>query len=81
MTALLLDAAPAGLAGTASGALNASRQLGGAIAVAVFGALVAAQGAFTRGLRVSLLVAELTVLVTTAASLLRPAGRAQDASV
>ncbi|MER6535943.1 MFS transporter [Streptomyces sp900105755] len=75
VTALLLDRVPAARAGTASGVLNASRQLGGALAVAAFGALVADAGDFHDGLRTSLLAAALLVLSATAAGLLlRPAG-------
>ena len=39
ITALLLNSVPDGVAGTASGVFNTSRQLGGALAIAVFGAL------------------------------------------
>ena len=74
VTALLVDSVPAERAGTASGVLNTCRQLGGALAVAVFGALVAHRESFLDGLRVSLLIAALLLLATTAASLLlRPA--------
>jgi DHA2 family methylenomycin A resistance protein-like MFS transporter len=77
VTALLLDHVPAERAGTASGVFNASRQLGGALAVAVFGALVTGSAGFHNGLRTSLLLAALLVLLTTALSLLlRPAARA-----
>jgi MFS transporter, DHA2 family, methylenomycin A resistance protein len=73
-TALLLSSVPAERAGTASGVLNTCRQLGGALAIAVFGALVARPETFLDGLRASLLIAALLLLVTTAASLqLRPA--------
>jgi predicted MFS family arabinose efflux permease len=41
MTALLVGSVPAERAGIASGVLNTCRQVGGALAVAVFGALVA----------------------------------------
>ena len=44
ITALLLNSVPDDLAGTASGVFNTSRQLGGALAVAVFGALLAQPG-------------------------------------
>ncbi|WP_330288738.1 MFS transporter [Streptomyces canus] len=70
MTALLLDHVPAERAGTASGVFNASRQVGGALAVAVFGALVADRAPFLPGLRTSLLIAALLTLATAATSLL-----------
>lgn len=74
VTSLLLDRVPAERAGTASGVLNTSRQLGGALAVAVFGALVAQHATFFHGLRSSLLTAAVLVLISAAASLLlRPA--------
>ena len=73
LTALLLGSVPAERAGTASGVLNTSRQLGGALAVAIFGALVAHRETFLAGLRVSLVIAALLLLSTAAASLsLRP---------
>jgi hypothetical protein len=53
--------------------LNTARQLGGALAVALFGALVAHRETFLHGLRVSLLLAAVLLLATAAASLtLRP---------
>lgn len=53
--ALLLNAVPGPRAGTASGVFNSSRQLGGALAVAVFGALLTTPAGFLQGLRNSLL--------------------------
>ncbi|MFE0099437.1 MFS transporter [Streptomyces sp. NPDC059009] len=44
LTAQLLDSVPGHRAGTASGLLNALRQTGGALAVAFFGSLLAADG-------------------------------------
>jgi DHA2 family methylenomycin A resistance protein-like MFS transporter len=69
MTALLMGSVPAARAGTASGVLNTCRQLGGALSVAVFGALVANPGTFLDGLRISLVMAAVCLLATTAASL------------
>ena len=74
LTAVLVSSVPAQLAGTASGVLNTFRQLGGALAIAVFGALIAHRETFLDGLRVSLLIAAVLLLATMAASLtLRPA--------
>lgn len=70
VTALILDRVPAQRAGTASGVLNASRQLGGALSVAVFGALVFYYAHFLHGLRTSLLIAALLVVLIAAASVL-----------
>src|SRR3954447_8873866 len=70
LTGLLLNSVPAHRAGTASGVFNTSRQVGGALAVAVFGALLADQGGFLHGVRTSLLIAAVIVLAAAAASLL-----------
>jgi EmrB/QacA subfamily drug resistance transporter len=68
--ALLLHAVPARRAGVASGVLNTSRQVGGALAVAVFGALLADRTTFLHGLRVSLLIAAAIAAATAIMSLL-----------
>jgi sugar phosphate permease len=81
MTMLLLQAVPARQAGVASGLFNTSRQVGGALAVAVFGALLASRAAFVHGLRVSLLIAAVVALAAAAVSLLlRPTGDASTAN-
>jgi DHA2 family methylenomycin A resistance protein-like MFS transporter len=69
LTALLVASVPAERAGTTSGVLNTCRQLGGALAVAVFGALVARPDTFLHGMQAGLLIAALLLLVTAAASL------------
>jgi EmrB/QacA subfamily drug resistance transporter len=75
--ALLLHAVPARRAGAASGVFNTSRQVGGALAVAVFGALLASRATFEHGLRISLLIAAAVALAASAVSLLiPPAGHA-----
>jgi DHA2 family methylenomycin A resistance protein-like MFS transporter len=69
LTALLVSSVPADRAGTASGVLNTCRQLGGALAVAVFGALVAQRETFVQGMQVSLVIAAVLLLATAIASL------------
>ncbi|QUP53846.1 MFS transporter [Ralstonia syzygii] len=69
VTAVLLASVPASLAGTASGVFNTSRQVGGALAVAVFGALVAQSHTFMAGMRASLILAAGVALATAIASL------------
>jgi DHA2 family methylenomycin A resistance protein-like MFS transporter len=70
ITAVLVGSVPAERAGTASGVLNTCRQVGGALAVAVFGALVAHRETFLDGMQTSLLIAA-TLLVATAFASLR----------
>jgi DHA2 family methylenomycin A resistance protein-like MFS transporter len=73
VTAVLLNAVPPDRAGVASGVFNTSRQVGGALAVAVFGALLAQPAGFLHGFRTSLLIAAAVSLASAAASrLLRP---------
>jgi MFS transporter, DHA2 family, methylenomycin A resistance protein len=77
--ALLLHAVPARRAGVASGVFNTSRQVGGALAVAVFGALLASRATFLPGLRVSLLIAACVVLAAAAVSgLIRPSDESTE---
>jgi MFS transporter, DHA2 family, methylenomycin A resistance protein len=66
--ALLLHAVPARQAGVASGVFNTSRQAGGALAIAVFGALLADRSTFMHGLRVSLLIAAAVAVAAAAVS-------------
>jgi len=73
--ALLLQAVPARRTGVASGVFNTSRQAGGALAVAVFGALLARRATFLPGLHYSLLIAAAAVLSAAAVSLLLKPGR------
>lgn len=70
ITAVLLNSVPGDRAGTASGVFNTSRQIGGALAVAVFGALLAHPATFMPGLRASLLIAAGVVLATAITSIL-----------
>ena len=68
--AVLLESVPPDQAGTASGMYNTSRQIGGALAVAVFGALLAHRATFVPGVHISLLLAAAVVLTAAAVSLL-----------
>ena len=61
-TAVLLESVPAHWSGVAGGVFNTSRQIGGALAVAVFGALLAGSPTVLHGLRVSLLIAMVLAL-------------------
>jgi EmrB/QacA subfamily drug resistance transporter len=70
VTAVLLNSVPGQHSGVASGVFNTSRQTGGALAVAVFGALLANQAKFMHGVQVSLLLAATVALAAAAASLL-----------
>ena len=72
---VLLSSVPADQAGTASGVYNTSRQAGGALAVAVFGALLAHRATFLAGLRASLLLAAGVALAAAVAGLLLPRHR------
>ena len=68
LTAVLLNSVPARQAGVASGVFNTSRQVGGALAVAVFGALLAHRASFLPGVRASLLIAAVVTLAAAAVS-------------
>jgi DHA2 family methylenomycin A resistance protein-like MFS transporter len=70
VTAVLLDGVPGHQTGRASGVFNTSRQVGGALSVAVFGALLAGPAGFLPGLRASLLLAGAVALAAAASALL-----------
>jgi MFS transporter, DHA2 family, methylenomycin A resistance protein len=73
-----LAAVPPARSGIASGALNAVRQTGGAVGVALFGALMATD--MVRGVRVALLICGLLLLVTAVIGFVgMRVPRAQDA--
>ena len=56
-TTAVMEAAPSERGGLASGTLNAARQVGGAIGVALLGALVARGTEFVGGFRIAMVVA------------------------
>ncbi len=69
VTSLVLVSVPADRAGTASAVFNTFRQVGGAVAIAVFGALIAAPAGFLPGLQTSFVVAAVVVGVAVLCSL------------
>jgi MFS transporter, DHA2 family, methylenomycin A resistance protein len=69
---VMLDAIPADQAGMAGGLLNSSRQVGGTLAIAVFGALIAHRASFLPGMRASLLIALVVLLAAAAAAFTLP---------
>ncbi|MFL6112037.1 MAG: MFS transporter [Catenulispora sp.] len=72
LTIMVMGSVPADRAGTAAGIVNTSRQVGGALSVAVIGALVAG-GDFVGGMRVGVIgLAALLVLTAVAVQLLAP---------
>jgi MFS transporter, DHA2 family, methylenomycin A resistance protein len=72
---VLLDAVPADQAGMGAGLFNSGRQVGGTLAVAAFGAMIAHRASFLAGMRASLLIAALVMLAATAAALALPRSR------
>ncbi len=82
-TTAVMDAAPGSRGGTAAGLINTARQVGGALGVAVAGALVSGAMGFVPGLHVALAVcggAFLLGAVITAATVDRPRGRRTPAA-
>jgi DHA2 family methylenomycin A resistance protein-like MFS transporter len=69
VTGVVLAGVEADLAGTASAVFNTFRQVGGAVAIAVFGAFVADPASFVTGLRTSFVIAAVLLLVTALLSL------------
>jgi MFS transporter, DHA2 family, methylenomycin A resistance protein len=64
---VVVESVPGRRTGVASGVFNTSRQVRGALAVAVFGALISAFGGFLHGARISLLVTAVLGLAAAAA--------------
>jgi DHA2 family methylenomycin A resistance protein-like MFS transporter len=73
VTGVVLEGVPAAQAGTASAVFNTFRQIGGAVAIAVFGALIANPDNFLTGLRISLATAAtLLALAALSSTRIRP---------
>jgi DHA2 family methylenomycin A resistance protein-like MFS transporter len=73
-TGLVLASVSLERAATASAVFNTFRQVGGALAIAIFGALIADRTHFLTGMRTSLAVAAMLLLAAVAAALrIRPA--------
>jgi DHA2 family methylenomycin A resistance protein-like MFS transporter len=69
VTGVVLDGVPPEQAGTASAVFNTFRQVGGAVAIAVFGSLIAGSTTFLPGMRASLAIAAALLLGTALISL------------
>lgn len=69
VTGVVLEGVPAYRAGTASAVFNTFRQVGGAVAIAVFGALIADPDQVVTGLRLSLGIAAALLLLAALSSL------------
>ncbi|WP_222126928.1 MFS transporter [Curtobacterium pusillum] len=67
-TSVVLASVPAERSGTASAVFNTFRQVGGAVAIAVFGALLADRAQFVVGTQVSFVVASAVILMAAVAA-------------
>jgi DHA2 family methylenomycin A resistance protein-like MFS transporter len=73
VTSVVLASVPSEQAGTASAVFNTFRQVGGAVAIAVFGALIADRSNFVHGLQTSFIIAaSLLFLAALAALFIHP---------
>jgi DHA2 family methylenomycin A resistance protein-like MFS transporter len=73
MTSALLGTVGAKLSGVASGVLNASRQAGSVIGVALFGSFIERQRPFIPGIRIALIISVCVLLAgCLSAFLIRP---------
>lgn len=69
VTSVVLDSTPAERAGTASAVFNTFRQIGGALAIAVFGSVLAIPAGLLAGAQISLFVAAAAVLLAALSAL------------
>ncbi|MGJ4926287.1 MFS transporter [Bradyrhizobium sp. HKCCYLS2038] len=77
LTSTLLGSVERSRSGVAAGVLNATRQSGSVMGVALFGALIGQAGAFMHGLRLSLIIA--AGLMLAAAAVIRSGGSGSGA--
>ena len=70
VTSVVLATVPSEKAGTASAVFNTFRQVGGAVAIAIFGALIADRAAFIQGMQLSFTIAASLLTLTAAAPFL-----------
>ena len=66
---MVLDSVPPDRAGTASAVFNTFRQVGGAVAIAVFGAVLANSATFVTGMQTSFVIAASLLFSTALLSL------------
>ncbi|ROQ37021.1 DHA2 family methylenomycin A resistance protein-like MFS transporter [Frondihabitans sp. PhB188] len=77
VTSVVLASVPAERSGTASAVFNTFRQVGGAVAIAVFGVLIADRTHFVSGMQTSFVVAGAVILAAAiGAGFIRPAADA-----
>ena len=72
VTSVVLASVPLERAGTASAVFNTFRQMGGAVAIAVFGALLGSSRTFVEGLQVSFVIAASLLVIAAIANTLLP---------
>ena len=65
-TSAVMESAPPDRGGIASGVINAARQAGGVLGVAVLGSLVSVSSAFVGGMRIGLVIAACSFLAGAA---------------
>jgi DHA2 family methylenomycin A resistance protein-like MFS transporter len=70
MTSTLLGSATKHYSGVASGVLNAMRQSGSVVGVALFGSLLGGAGGFIAGTRIALVIAAVLALCAIVATIM-----------
>ena len=79
VTSVVLASVPAERASTASAVFNTFRQVGGAVAIAVLGGLLAGASSFVPGLRLSFVIAASVVVAAAVAAAFLRRDRVDDA--